>query len=56
MGAFVKKHGQIKFDMSLDLAQMENFQEMQMKQAYEEHERKSQMKMIEDELRKRGEL
>jgi hypothetical protein len=29
---------------------------MQMKQAYEEHERKSQMKMIEDELRKRGEL
>jgi hypothetical protein len=42
--------------MTMDLGQMESFQEMQMKQMFEEQQRKNQMQMIEDELRRRGEL
>lgn len=56
MGAFLKKHADIKFEMSANLEQMEQFQEMQIKQMVEERQRQDQMKMIEDELRRRGEL
>ena len=38
------------------MAQIEQFQEMKMKQQIEEMERKKQLKMIDDELRRRGEL
>jgi hypothetical protein len=31
MGAFIKKHADIKFEMTMDLKQMETFQEMQLK-------------------------
>jgi hypothetical protein len=35
---------------------MEQFQEMQLKQRVEEMQQKNSMQMIEEELRKRGEL
>lgn len=35
MSQFVKKHAGVKFEMTMDLGQMEQFQEMQMKQMFE---------------------
>ena len=56
IGNFVKKNADIKFTLSQDLAQVETFQEMQIKNMIEEQQRKDSMQMIEDELRRRGEL
>ncbi|CDW90844.1 UNKNOWN [Stylonychia lemnae] len=53
---FIKKKADIKFEMTIDLAQQEQFQEMRIKSMMEEQERKNSMKMIEDELKRRGEL
>jgi len=39
MSEFIKKHADIKFEMTQDLAQMETFQEMQLKQRAEEIQR-----------------
>lgn len=58
MAAFIKKHADIKLtQVDVDqMAQMEMFQETQLKQMVEEEQRKRQMQAIEDELRRRGEL
>jgi hypothetical protein len=53
---FAQKHADIKIKFHQDLKQMEEFQEMQVKTMSEEYTRKSQLQMIEDELKRRGEL
>ena len=53
---WIQKHADIEFEVHVDLRMQEQVKEMQYKQAHEEYERAQQMKMIEDELRKRGEL
>jgi len=56
MANFIKANADIEFEMSMDLAQYEQFMDMRVKQMAEEQSRKDQMQMIEDELRRRGEL